>query len=226
MPPRMKKQNYRTGPKKKPKVSKTIKNYVHKAIENEVETKRFDTTLGSHNTTTTGVVYQLSAIPTGTLQYQRVGLTVRPKKYEMRFFFYNNTSADDSAIRLIFFQYKKVKVDSGTVSSVPEPKDILQDSNPGLATDYLSGINIQNSDAIHVISDKTYSVVGNSTGAEAKQSRVLIYNFPERKLLKKLQFTDAVAPIGSGSNQLYVLVISESANNVYFFSSHLSFIDA
>jgi hypothetical protein len=198
------------------KVAKAVKTYVKKSLKNMSEVKRFDTIANGFAipSVTAAVGINLSLMNQGSADYNRLGNSVKPVKFDFKIqvFSQANTNNQD-LIRILIIQYKSGFIAGGTQ---PALTDILEDSNTAAGLGVLSGYKIENKDAYHVLLDKSQrinnaiNIVGQPTNDMSYQLRQ--YHVPGRRLLKmQWQAQTAGAAASSGYGVIYMYIFSIAA---------------
>lgn len=195
-------------------VNKIVKAVLHKQIEN----KYYDTFSNLASTNWNGTVYDLSsglAVGTGTAGTGRIGIKVRPTKFQLALHFQGNPTATISQqLRVVCFRYRH---ESGVL---PLATQILQ--NVGTATSYMTPYQASTigEGRYTILSDKMYALSGgqiqSNTAATAYNSnQPYDINVRHTWFGKKVHHTLSYVPSSNAVDDggFYVLVLSDTAAN-------------
>lgn len=126
-----------TGEPKKKKVSKTVKDYVQKAINASQENKFYNNANVIASGTTCdngGVIGLLSNINQGTTLNSRIGMTIRPVKLDLRWqsvaFSASANNVNPTFLRIIILQVKQ----AAATAVVPTPAQVLESVGSNIYT--------------------------------------------------------------------------------------------
>jgi len=189
-------------PKARSKLSGPQRRQVKALIKAPMELKYQEGTItDDFGIPSSGATYQLSIIAQGDTDTERDGdqLTLSSVNVRGRVHVGDTTNK----VRIIFYQWRPV--------STPIISDILTAGVDGSTIDTFSLYNHDKRSQFKILSDKTYVLAGFGTSASphgpaTEKYFTLTFN---KKLIKKLQYTNGSATVGS--NQVWYLAISDSA---------------
>lgn len=218
--------------RRKRKVGDNVKRYVKRALKTGVEVKRLDTISTSFSPTATGTITYFSGVAEGSDSYQRIGKSIRPRSFRLMvraMSVLSTNNIDNANLRIIVFQYRQSS-QTGSMG-IPVAQDVIRDSNAAPATDYQSGLAMNNRNALHILFDKVFPVTGGpgntvATSVTYQDTLALDIRIPQKRFLKKISYIGTTgAQNNSGMNALYVLWIASSANMLVEYSGQLEYTD-
>lgn len=177
--------------KKKNYVPKSYKRYVAKAINKKAEFKYHTAYYNPSSIPNNGTVTNLTNIPQGLLDTERVGDQIRLATITFRYVV--QLGDNFNFLRVIFFQFKNNNALPPSVSA------ILNGTSPT----YLSQYSVDNNQTYQILYDRTHRL---DTDDPAK---VIIGKCNMKYCKRKLQFTAGSATVGTG--MIYALAISDSS---------------
>lgn len=160
-------------------------------------TKFWDTSIGGASPASSGTIAALSPITQGVGVSQRTGDAVYLDKMYLNYQIATANADIYTTIRIIIFQWHP-----NSALAAPLTGDILQTST------HLSFYDWQFSEMYTIIHDVMYFASGTGAGPTASSNMGFAGEVSLAPAQKKLEFTSGAA---TGSNQLYVLYISDSA---------------
>jgi hypothetical protein len=181
--------------KKTPKAKRT-----RRIILTKVEMKYFDTLSVANSIGSGATLFQLSTVPQGVAQTQRVGDFIKPLKLIFNFSLYTVNADIITTIRLIFFRWVP-----STALVLPVLADILE---APASSNVLSHFNYQLQQNYSVLSDRQFQAAGivtspcNSSNFGGTGLEIPLGSNPE------LEFNLGAT---TSTNHLYLLAISDSA---------------
>lgn len=214
MPARFKRKR-RTGRKKVPK---TVKKYVKRAIQSEIERKESSVT-GTNSLSTTAAMIDLSAqITQGMTDRQRIGDKMKPKYLQVNILL---TVADlSNFIRVIFFVWKQ-----NTILASPVTNLILDDTGALVPTLALYNHDTKAASNYKILKDKTYYLATQAHGNDANPEKIVKF----RINLKNCPASYYDAGNATGSNHIFMCLVSDSgavSHPTAVWTVHMSYTDA
>lgn len=206
--------------KRKPLNPRQVKQ-VKKIVSKEEELKYFLAAQNGVAITSTAAIVPLSSIPQGISDTQRVGDALEYKNLEVRMFL--SIGNPTNLVRIIFFQWFPT-------ATTPIATNILLTGYTG-SIDTTSTYSHDYRHDFKVLKDLFCPLIGNLTvpvlaPAVYTDTTIRVFHFHLRGFRKQVQFAGGTT---QGSNQLYVLQISDSPaapRPVIALSTKLTFVDA
>lgn len=200
----MRKRTYRRRTPYRPRGKKLNKREVRQVktiVTRNIEKKYHNVTQAQLGVSTTPYVAQLTSVPQGDTDNDRVGDRLKWEKGYLRLFVLGGDTYN--YLRFIIFQWKP------NASTVPTAADILL-VGAGGAVDYTSQYNHDNRQLFKIMFDQTFKTVGDgSTDTplqdSSRQHLKRILRIPN----KFAQYT--AGHTTNGTNQLFMIAISDSS---------------
>jgi hypothetical protein len=173
--------------------------YLNRPKAGAPKLKLFDSTASTQNASTTATLVPLSGPAQGTAVNQRTGDTVRLCDRLVLNYTTSSQNADVfNTVRVIVFQWIP-----NTALTVPTAASILQNAN-----NILSPYDFQNSNQYRILYDAVHLMSGTAAGPTSAGNQGFYGELSLSRALKLLEFATGAV---TGSNQLYLMFLSDSA---------------
>lgn len=194
-----------TGSRQQRKLNKRQKREVKQIVGRRLESKYFDFGFGATGINSTPSIVQMSAVPQGAADSNRVGDTLNLKKLTVRMQFVGGDIYN--TVRVIFFRFKQ-----DTAVAAPTVAEIYDNTATGSTYVLCPAPNLENQDKFHIIYDKVITLPqmnnGGSTTNTSNSVKTWVKSFYGRRLgPKRIRFTPATT---SGWGHIYIAVVSDS----------------
>jgi hypothetical protein len=116
----MTKKSYRKSTRKTKtnKLSKQISRQVKQIINQDIERKSVDTIYSTTAISSTGAIYPITLVGSGTSYNQRIGLSIKPTKLEARFQIFHSLTAPSEQITVRMIHFIDLQQKDGVYPSV------------------------------------------------------------------------------------------------------------
>lgn len=213
MPARFKRKR-RTGRKKVPK---TVKTYVKRAVQAEIERKETSVTGVLSPSTTASMVDLSSSISQGITDRTRIGDKCKPKYLQVNALL---VVADlSNFVRFVFFVWKQ-----NTILASPVTNLIWDDTGGVTPTLALMNHDTKQASNFKVLKDKTFYIADVAHTGAANPEKLVKF----RINLKNCPATYFDAGNSTGTNHIYMGVVSDSsaaAHPSVTYTAHLAYTD-
>lgn len=171
---------------------------IRRMINNVQENKYWPVYAGYATVNASGAITKWSAISQGDTASTRDGQDIMFKSIDLRFNIFPTSAAvmTGNAFRIIVFQWKP---DDNV--SVPGMSDILESS---FTQPVFSPIRVQTKQLFRVMYDRLFRVYNGGPGAAGRTVRIT-----GKRMVRRIRYNAGVTT--TGTNQIYVLVISDAA---------------
>lgn len=176
---------------------------VKRIVNSSQETKFYDISSSGASVSSTGTITSLTSIAQGTTDITRVGDSISL----MRMMWSGVLTVGDqfNIVRVILFQWKP------NDNVAPALADLLL-NGPSGSPDVYSFYNHDLRGQFHIMSDRTYSLIGNGTSSsipfQPKTQILIAHNKGLSVGLKKVQYQGGTTV---GTHKIYVLTLSDSS---------------
>jgi len=197
--------------KPQPKLNRRQKREVKQLVSNVQEKKFWQLYSGYASVNASGTIVKWSSIPQGDTVSSRDGSEINFKNLELRFSIFSTAAAvmTGNAFRIIVFQWKP-----DDAVAVPAVGDII---DTAFTQPCFSPVRFQTHQEFRVMFDRLYRVYNGGPGVAGTKVTL-------RRAAKRIRYTGAT----SGTNQIYVLVISDAAVQTpsWSYGAYLRFVDS
>lgn len=185
-----------------PKVSKTVKEYVHRTINSDKELKRFlSTASGTIDYDVSAVVSRLSTVVQGDDVNDREGNVIKPTKLSIRWTL-TGTAGAASIARIIILQWHKDSaVDTPSISAA----NVL-DQTAGAVSQAYSPFIFDNLKYMKVLYDRNFVMEKNTMINSVRKGKISI----KGSRLNNIKFNDD--SVTDGKDHLYIISVSDQTN--------------